>query len=159
MTTPPATSLLQIDATVIGMDFVLTLESPCLSHIDIAHSESNRTSTGHALMASASILHQNHNPPGERLNSETSWQVPGLGLERLLELSESIVLDECELTPVQAWDYIRRHPQFAELETERLEVLKEKLVRQIKCYGFGGVIDRNVLEDAVFETFVVGRVF
>lgn len=38
-------------------------------------------------------------------------------------------------------------------------MLKEKLVGAVRCYGYGGVIERKVLENVVFEAFVVGRIF
>jgi hypothetical protein len=76
-----------------------------------------------------------------------------------LQLSEAIPLQEGEVTPVQAWDYIRRHDQFAELDVQRWEDLKDNLVRFVRCYGFGGVIERDLFENAVFEAMVVGRVF
>jgi hypothetical protein len=68
-------------------------------------------------------------------------------------------LQDSEVTPVQAWDYIRRQEQFAGLEAARWERLKEKLVGSVRCYGFGGVIEKDAFENAVFEAFVVGRVF
>jgi hypothetical protein len=68
-------------------------------------------------------------------------------------------LQDSEVTPVQAWDYIRRQEQFAGLEAARWEGLKEKLVGFVRCYGFGGVIEKDAFENAVFEAFVVGRVF
>ncbi|KAF2690691.1 hypothetical protein K458DRAFT_326498 [Lentithecium fluviatile CBS 122367] len=148
----------EADHTAIGIDFVLTLEGPCLSHVDAIQNDDNPASTGHALMVTASMLHEHPADPGHRLHSNATWQVPVTGIERLLELSDTIPLDG-ELTPVQAWNHIRRHPHYNGLEFERLESLKQKLLGYIKCYGFGGVIDQGVFENAVFEAFVVGRVF
>jgi hypothetical protein len=85
--------------------------------------------------------------------------MPASGIERLLQLAESMPKKDHELTPVQAWDLLRKHPEFGGLEVERLGVLKSTLVQGIKCYGYGGVIDQGAFDDALFETFVVGRVF
>ena len=62
--------------------------------------------------------------------------MPAIGIERLLELSESVPLDEGELTPVQAWDKLRRHPEFGSLEVERLKTLEQALLKGVKCYGW-----------------------
>ncbi len=71
----------------------------------------------------------------------------------------SIPLQDGEVTPVEAWDYIRQQEQFAGLEVERWGSLKDKLMRYVRCHGFGAVIEREAFENAVFEAFVVGRVF
>jgi hypothetical protein len=153
ITHPPCLGAL--DPELVGMDFVLTLESPCLPHIDV----SPPTPTNHALTLSACIFHTHPSPPGQRHVSPATWEIPSASIAQLLQLSEAIPLQEGEVTPVQAWDYIRRHDQFAELDVQRWEDLKDKLVRFVRCYGFGGVIERDVFENAVFEAMVVGRVF
>lgn len=63
------------------------------------------------------------------------------------------------MTPIQAWEFVRQHEGFRELDLARWEVLKEKLVAAVNCYKFGGVLAKDVLENSVFEAFVVGRVF
>ncbi|KAF1945500.1 hypothetical protein EJ02DRAFT_369446 [Clathrospora elynae] len=156
---PPATYLGELDPTVVGIGLVLALESPCLGHIDVAHSDHDPKSTGHALTVSASLLHHSPNPSGRRLESVAAWEVSGLGIKRLSEFSQAIPLMDGEVTPVQAWDYIRKQAQYENIEVERMETLKEKLVGHVRCYGFGGVIERGVFENSVFEAFVVGRVF
>ncbi|KNG51581.1 hypothetical protein TW65_91067 [Stemphylium lycopersici] len=169
--TPPCMG--NLDAEAVGMDFVLTLESPCLPHIDVdvsptATAPSSQTSastpnpsitTGHALTLSACVFHSHPSPAGHRQRSSTAWHVPRASLRQLLALSSSIPLDDGEVTPVQAWEYVRRQEGFSALEVSRWEGLKEKLVAGVKCYGFGGVVEREVLQNAVFEAFVVGRIF
>ena len=86
---------------------------------------------------------------------------------------------EDEVTPVQAWNYIRRHPSFDSIDVERLRKLTGKLLKEVKCYGyvafinavllakaiakaqhrFGAVIEQDVLENMVFDAVVVGKVF
>lgn len=86
-------------------------------------------------MVSACLLHHHPEPSGSRVSSSLAWQVPSAGIERLLELSQAVSLEDDQITPVQAWNYIRKHAQYAELEVTRLERLKEKLLVHVKCYG------------------------
>ncbi|KAI4686955.1 uncharacterized protein J4E84_005326 [Alternaria hordeiaustralica] len=116
-------------------------------------------STGHALTVSACLFHHHPSPPGQRQFSPSTWEVPHASIDQLLALSSYVPLQDGEVTPVQAWDYIRRQEGFAGLEAYRWDGLKEKLVALVRCYGFGGVVEREAFENAVFEAFVVGRVF
>lgn len=87
-------------------------------------------------MASATLLHQN--PQHHHLLShsgQNSWQIPAVGIEKLLQLSTSIPISEGELTPVQAWDILRKRPDFVALSPARLEALTETLIKEVKCYG------------------------
>jgi len=79
------------------------------------------------------MLHQNPAQPSTHLQPGATWQAPAAGIERLLELSDTICLDG-ELTPVQAWNHIRKHQHYDGLEIERLEGLKQALLAHIKCY-------------------------
>ncbi|KAF1348362.1 hypothetical protein EJ07DRAFT_141799 [Lizonia empirigonia] len=136
---PPPTTidtrrLGQLDLTAVGLDFILSLESPCLAH-NIPSSQDSPT--GHALTVSATLLHHHPAPPQQRLSlsGNANWEVSALDIERLLDLSSSVPLDHGEVTPVQAWDSIRKHREFGQLEVTRLEGLKEKLMASVKCYG------------------------
>ena len=135
-----------------------SLESPCLPHIDVASpnsstSETNTfTSTGHVLTVSACLLHNHPSLPGQRQFSPTAWEVPQASIDQLLALSNSVPLQDGEVTPVQAWDYIRRQKQFAGLEVGRWESLKEARGGFVRCYGFGGVVEREAFENAVSIT-------
>jgi hypothetical protein len=91
--------------------------------------------------------------------SPATWEVPHASIDQLLALSGSVPLQDSEVTPVQAWDYVRRQEQFTGLEAGRWESLKLSLTSLVQCHGFGGVIERSAFENAVFEAFVVGRVF
>ncbi|KAH7381419.1 hypothetical protein DE146DRAFT_670553 [Phaeosphaeria sp. MPI-PUGE-AT-0046c] len=171
----PNKLITELDHTTVGMDFVMTLETPCLGHIMDAPPDD---SSGHALMVSATVLHHQDQPSQSHTHSHShahahrprpiaidgqqqqlAWQMPAVGIERLLELSASVPVPNGELTPVQAWDALRRHPGFVGLEVWRLKRLEERLVAGIKCFGFGGVIAQGTFDDALFETFVVGQVF
>jgi hypothetical protein len=61
--------------------------------------------------------------------------MPVTGIERLLQLSENIPVSDGELTPVQAWDVLKKHPRFGGLEISRLRGLMERLIKGVKCYG------------------------
>jgi len=87
-------------------------------------------------MASATLLH--HHPASHQQvpSQNLGWLMPATGIEKLLELSTNVPLDDGELTPVQAWDALRKHPQFGGLEMGRLRALMETLVKGVKCYGW-----------------------
>ena len=70
-----------------------------------------------------------------RTPPQTNWQIPAIGIERLLQLSTSIPIPVSELTPVQAWHLLRQHPDFGGLDLARLRALMETLIKDVKYYG------------------------
>ncbi|KAI5459240.1 hypothetical protein BGZ63DRAFT_390550 [Mariannaea sp. PMI_226] len=142
------------DIVNIGMEFVLTLERPCLGHIHGDPSKPNEPS-GHALTTSAVLL---STCPSQSPNDLTpSFQnAPAALLDRLLTLSPSLSPDG-EMTPVQAWNYIRRQPLFGGLNTRDLWALTGELREAVKCHGFGAVIQQGTFENLVYKTLLVGR--
>lgn len=86
-------------------------------------------------MASATLLHHHPHTIDQGQDRNASWNLPESGVERLLELSGRLPLDG-EVTPVQMWNHIRRHPQFAHFKAEDLETLKIALTQHVKCYGY-----------------------
>ncbi|KAF3006080.1 hypothetical protein E8E13_011057 [Curvularia kusanoi] len=146
----------ELDLTALGVNFILGIEAPCLPHFINAGSNAE---TGHALMASATLLHQNSQCRHSHWHSKQhDWQVPAVGIERLLQLSTSIPISEGEVTPVQAWDVVRQHPDFATLDLARLEALMNTLRKAVKCYGFGAVIKQSAFDNALYEILVKRRV-
>lgn len=148
---PHTEAVRKLDSTAIGMDFILTwviystllsclliylqrLEAPCLAHIP-QDTQASPSPSGHALMASATLLHHHPHATGHEQDRNTRWNLPESGVERLLELSDRLPLDG-EVTPVQMWNHIRRHPQFIRLKAEDLEGLKIALMQHVKCYGY-----------------------
>jgi hypothetical protein len=117
-----------LDAAQIGIDFVLALEYPCLEHT--RPSPDAGGSSGHALTAQAPLL--THAPLP--LQPASSWTIPAVEIERLLNLSSHLNLPG-ELTPVQAWARIRSYPGFEKLNLDQLEILKLALLKEIQCYG------------------------
>ncbi|KAJ9215928.1 hypothetical protein DTO166G4_2472 [Paecilomyces variotii] len=144
-----------LDITEVGMDFVLTLEDPCLAHAQ-GSPEEPEAPTGHALTATASLLFQASGPRGPGLPSVNAWEAPHEMLDRLLQLSESIPL-EGEVTPIKAWNHIRHLSAFRTIDSKVLGNLTRELSRYVKCYGFGAVIDETIFEDTL-RSFGLGRI-
>ncbi|ORX97848.1 hypothetical protein BCR34DRAFT_607111 [Clohesyomyces aquaticus] len=127
--------LRDMDQTNIGMEFVLSLEAPCLHHTQGDPHEPHLPS-GHALTVSAPLLFQNPTQPVNTTSTKfPTWETPSLGLEKLLSLSSNFELTD-ELTPVQAWQQIRSHPDFAAVEVPSLRKLTEDMLKHVKCYGY-----------------------
>ncbi|KAK9242887.1 hypothetical protein V1506DRAFT_555796 [Lipomyces tetrasporus] len=145
------------DLTNIGMEFVLTLESPCLPH-HIPNNSKEPSPTGHALTATAALLFRGPAAQTAQPQPSTVWETPNTGLERLLALSTNLDLAD-ELTPVQAWNYVRQHPAFDGSDIDLLRRLTGKLLEHVKCHGFGGVIELTVFETTVFEVFGLRQIF
>lgn len=149
------------DMEQAGIDFVLTLERPCMTHIQYMverSAEHDGEPCGHALMASCppgpsldSMLGcpfgKTHVPLGSELNQKT-WEVPRADLATLLNLSKSLDLDG-EVTPIMAWVMVMSHPKVMELSAEDFRKLGEELVRKVRCYGFGAVMEEFEVRDAM----------
>lgn len=61
--------------------------------------------------------------------------VPTAVMDNLLSLSGELVDSDHEVTPVQAWHYIRSRPQFGGLEVGVLGRFAGKLRDAVKCHG------------------------
>ncbi|KAB2574306.1 AP-1-like transcription factor YAP3 [Lasiodiplodia theobromae] len=144
-----STCMKDSDLASLGVDFVLTLESPCLSHMEHTLNDSSAPA-GHALTASAPLLFRGSSGTTAQVNGSPSWEVPNTGLDRLLDLSSNLPLAE-EITPVQAWNHIRCHPEFNRLEVQRLQDLASKLLKHVECHGFGAVIELSTFEGLANE--------
>jgi len=117
-----------LDSVQIGIDFVLSLEQPCLGHT--RGDASGNNPSGHVLTAQAPLLIA----APETLAPSTTWEVPAVEIERLLQLSSQLNLFG-EVTPVQAWARIRSYPGFERLTRDGLERLKLALLEEIQCHG------------------------
>lgn len=145
------THLSELDATTIGMEFVLTLERPCLGHV---HGNPNKPNEpgGHALTATVQLQSALSLPPIDPQDPKPpSYQnAPAVVLDRLLNLAPS-VSEDGDVTPIQAWHYIRHQPHFGGFEIQNLNRLAEKLLVAMKCHGFGAAIQPNIFESTVRE--------
>ncbi|GAP83552.2 hypothetical protein SAMD00023353_0200740 [Rosellinia necatrix] len=148
-----------LDPLAMGMEFVLTLERPCVNHLYPGQDKAHEPG-GHALTVSGQLapaypksVFEAHAP-----HETFCRELPERSLHSLLALSSTLV-PESEITPVQAWNLIRCQPLFGGLEARNLWDLAEKLRGATTCHGFGAVIKQDFFERVMFETLLVGRAF
>ncbi|RFU80132.1 bzip-type transcription factor [Trichoderma arundinaceum] len=145
------TCLSELDATIVGMEFVLTLESPCLGHLH-GYPHKPDDPQGHSLTTTVQLQSSLSLPPIDPKNPVTPsyHNAPAAVLERLLTLAPSLA-PEGGLTPIQAWSYVRHQPQFALFEIRSINKLAERLLDEMRCHGFGAAIQKDIFESAVRE--------
>ncbi|KAK1914894.1 hypothetical protein P3342_010885 [Pyrenophora teres f. teres] len=146
-----------LDYDQIGIDFVLTLERPCMDHMQFlmvrAH-EADDNISGHALMATAPPDAHITNCPEEKY----PHQMPDVkmpDLMKLLDLSNRLPLDG-EITPIMAWAKIIQNDNFRTLSKEDIELMKGELLAKVRCYGFGAVLEEFEVSDALM-TALAGK--
>jgi len=88
----------------------------------------------------------------EYIDTSCTWSAPALEVEKLMALSKRLTLDG-EITPVEAWRRITQHPGFQFLDKANIESLKEMMLPEIMCYGFGAVIDEEHFESILQQYF------
>ncbi|OBT80510.1 hypothetical protein VF21_00855 [Pseudogymnoascus sp. 05NY08] len=157
---PTAAQGLDIDQA--GIDFVLTLERPCMDHLQFLVELSSTPSgmpCGHALMATCPpVPHPADEMPWghgvARLPHEglKTWDLQKGDLANLLDLSMRLNLDG-EITPVMAWGMVLGHPRFGELAAREFEMVVEELRPKVRCYGFGAVLEEFEVRDAMENMF------
>ncbi|KAL1866718.1 hypothetical protein Daus18300_006662 [Diaporthe australafricana] len=158
---PPLARLGDVDPVALGMDFVLTLERPCLEHL---HGDPDKPHdpSGHALtlssQACAVTCPSNTTSPVSPESIE-QHALPAAMLENLLALSTEVCNSDDQITPVQAWNLIRSQPHFGGFELHGLRTLAESLMGTIKCHGFGAVIPQSVFRRLTFELLLQGKPF
>ncbi|KAJ5605273.1 hypothetical protein N7510_010427 [Penicillium lagena] len=120
------------DTTDMGMEFVLSLERPCLPHLEHHLDKPN----GHTLLASATLLHPHQHQciPSAVSKQISSPRDPTVIFANLLSLSETLVLED-EVSPIQAWCYILQQSWADKLDTGKLRDLSASLLKIIKCHG------------------------
>ncbi|KAI9841124.1 MAG: hypothetical protein M1838_003699 [Thelocarpon superellum] len=143
-----------LDLDQIGIDFVLTLERPCMEHMQtlmVQAQESEGDISGHALLANA--------PPHSFLleNSSIPYDYDAVDLRRpelktLMNLSRRLQLDG-EITPVMAWSAILTHERLHELTARDFATVKAELKAKVRCHGFGAVVEEFELRDALSSVF------
>ncbi|KFY98303.1 hypothetical protein V498_01568 [Pseudogymnoascus sp. VKM F-4517 (FW-2822)] len=151
-----------LDLDQAGIDFVLTLERPCMDHLQFLvelSSEPSGMPCGHALMATCPPVphpadempwgHGVANLPHEELKT---WDLQKGDLANLLDLSMRLNLDG-EITPVMAWGMVLGHPRFGELGARELVMVVEELRPKVRCYGFGAVLEEFEVRDAMENMF------
>ncbi|KAL9945320.1 hypothetical protein ACHAQF_005491 [Verticillium nonalfalfae] len=150
-----------VDYEQAGIDFVLTLEKPCMNHMPWLLERSSEVGgepCGHALMASCppepfpeltpdipfGYAHVN----GDLNSGQRTWELSKADLGTLLALSKRLNLDG-EITPVMAWGMVMAHSSFYEMKAEDFAKLTEELGTKIRCYGFGAVLEEFEIRDAL----------
>ncbi|KAI2777225.1 hypothetical protein F4815DRAFT_298878 [Daldinia loculata] len=157
-----------VDYEQAGIDFVLTLERPCMDHMPWLIERAQDTSgdaAGHALMASCPPepfpelsdeipfgYSHTHGDRGEAPSRQRTWELSKGDLSTLLDLSTKLNLDG-EITPVMAWGMVLSHPKLRELKSEDLERLVDDLKGKVRCYGFGAVLEEFEVRDALNAVF------
>ncbi|KAK0660819.1 hypothetical protein QBC41DRAFT_236398 [Cercophora samala] len=167
-----------LDYEQVGIDFVLTLERPCMEHLpwllDRTIESGGVEPCGHALMASCppeSLTRLAPEVPfGHNLNSEThvhshdangsghteggvrTWDLAKPDLATLMDLSQKLNLDG-EITPVMAWGMVVTHPGVNLLKMEDFRKLADELAGKVRCYGFGSVMEEFEVRDALENVF------
>ncbi|KAL2872405.1 bZIP transcription factor [Aspergillus lucknowensis] len=133
---------------VVGMNFILSLEGPCLDHVRSAlQSPGAEQSHGHALTLTASVFRL-YGDSGLPQEEEQLLNVSRKTLDRLLELSSQLTTAD-ELTPIQVWALVRQNPWVAQAQSNQLMSISERLLDYIKCYGYGAVVPRSVVLEAL----------
>ncbi|KAH7016181.1 uncharacterized protein B0I36DRAFT_388884 [Microdochium trichocladiopsis] len=127
------------------------------------HSRFIKASPGSSTNVSSTGSSPSSSWPSPLLASATGDTPPAVILDRLLALAPDVVADEASsdgngggsagsgLTPIQAWDQIRRQPVLGSLDLRTIMGLAEKLKDEVKCHGFGAVVDFHVFEKLVVE--------
>ncbi|KAK4165532.1 hypothetical protein QBC43DRAFT_315417 [Cladorrhinum sp. PSN259] len=152
------------DMVTTGVEFVLALESPCLSHIH-GDPSAPQQATGHALTTSSYVLA--FSPPSPLPSSPESNKesiakglesAPWTILDRLLALSTSFALED-EVTPAQAWARIREQVEKGGIKTRVgwCNELVARLAGLVKCHGFGAVLKVDVFEQVLREVMAEVR--
>ncbi len=148
-----------IDYEQMGIDFVLSIERPCLCHMRV-QPESHLY--GHALMASCApgiYPELGSSNPSDSASNSSSGQgaciLSKSGLAGLLERSRQLDLNG-EVTPVMVWDMIMKHPRFSEFTPADFEKITKELSAKVKCYGFGAIFEEFEVRD-VIENILLSR--
>ncbi|CAF9927288.1 MAG: hypothetical protein GOMPHAMPRED_004353 [Gomphillus americanus] len=131
------------DESAVGMEFVLFLEKPCLGHI-FGDPGTPHLASGHCLTASSQLLtiSGNHDTIPTPDPLPISQTFPKVVLENLLRLASQVNVrsrdndDDWEVTPIQAWDWLRQLAHFRQVEVSSLKRLANEMSRLAKCHGY-----------------------
>ena len=127
-----------LDTPDVAIEFVLALEHPCMAHIQHSAAKSSVSSseanpTFHVQMASAPLVSSAPRPPEP--NTKWNWTDSSTIIRQLLTLSSTINLAG-EITPVEAWNRVRQHPDFWRFDRRQIDNLKDELSGEVECCGY-----------------------
>ncbi|GIZ38051.1 hypothetical protein CKM354_000147800 [Cercospora kikuchii] len=163
----------ELDYDELGLDFILTLERPCMGHIHYLHVRAhnyqasedggmagqpmevpddgeNQHISGHAMMATAPLYTDIIERPGSRYPCQMP-QLKRKDLINLLNLSAALEISEPEIPPVRAWIKLMQDSRTRGFSAHDFEVLKASLLHKIHCYRFGAVVDEHDIDDALTQ--------
>lgn len=134
----PQSAPVSLDTPDVAIEFVLALEHPCMTHIQHPATMPSASSlqgnpTFHVQMASAPLISSAPRPPEP--NTKWNWTASTIIIRQLLALSSSINLAG-EITPVEAWNRVRHHPDFWRLDRTQIDGLRNELSEKVKCCGY-----------------------
>ncbi|KAI1283348.1 hypothetical protein F5Y07DRAFT_349396 [Xylaria sp. FL0933] len=146
-----------LDPLAVGMEFVLALERACITH-NYPGPDTVHEVNGHGLTVTGQLAPTYPMTAFESPRAHETFcrELPEQSLHSLLTLSSELRHHESEVTPIEAWHYIRSQPYFGGMEARNLYRLIGQLQEAAKCHGFGAVIDRESFEKFMFETLLVG---
>lgn len=138
ITLMPQSAAASLDTPDVAIEFVLALEHPCMTHIQHpatmpSASSSKGNPTFHVQMASAPLVSSAPRPPEP--NTKWNWTASTTIIRQLLALSSTINL-EGEITPVEAWNRVRHHPDFWRFDRTQIDGLKNELSEKVRCCGY-----------------------
>ncbi|KAL4882964.1 hypothetical protein BJY04DRAFT_31513 [Aspergillus karnatakaensis] len=133
---------------VAGMNFILSLEGPCLDHVrDALGAHDPEGSHGHALTLTASVF-QFYDGPSATPAEDELVNVSKQTLDRLLQLSSQLPIGE-ELTPIQIWAHLCQSGWVESAQPQQRMAVAEELLNHVKCHGYGAVIPREVVMSVI----------
>lgn len=161
VTSPPC-CIGDVDATDIGMQFILKLEEPCIGHMHTpakAQEEGN-VSNNHSLTVTSRLADMGFTDGSDKMQNmmQREGKETRLIMQSMLALSKDLVLPHSgSLTPVQAWQSVCAQPQFASLPVRTVQALGESLRDLVKCHGFGAVIEQSIFAEQVSRALASSR--
>ncbi|KAI5291345.1 hypothetical protein KEM52_000196 [Ascosphaera acerosa] len=129
----------------LELDFILTLESPCRTHMEFvnrraADDPEQELYCGHALMASCPPPAVCEATPRGQPYAVETYDLPRASLAKLLNLSRQLVT-EGQITPIMALQNLKCHAAYAQLTPHDVRLMINELATKIRCYGFGAVME------------------
>ncbi|KAH9825521.1 basic region leucin zipper [Teratosphaeria destructans] len=153
----PATATTPVEGdSWAALDFILALEHPCRSHVphvgiapDAHLPVACQTGLfhGHALTTTSAVLAS----ASPSANPEPTWHLPHSEIDRLVELSAHLDLDDDQITPAQAYAAVRREVPCARDLRPVLEALRRPLALEVRCLGLGSVVPAQRFSEALDE--------
>ncbi|KAH7398997.1 hypothetical protein DE146DRAFT_788983 [Phaeosphaeria sp. MPI-PUGE-AT-0046c] len=149
---PTFTKVSELDRTDLAVEFIMTLEKPCINRATSTVLDLGERSVDYALQAPSTGVYHTFLEDNV-LKTGPKEVAVNVSLDKLLALSVDFKL-EGEVTPIQAWQQIVLHPQFCSIGIETMRRLVEQLLWHVKCYGFGAVIDMSIFKE-LFKNVLV----